>query len=156
MALQHDLRVRRHLERAADTLHNLGARAAQEARELVFAQRIGHRRDGAQHGRRVRTERDRERKGRSGMRETMIAEVERARQEGLVLRQTNVECRTSTCALLLIHATPQAAVNDLANSLGEALGLAEVDRAATLISLSNELGMAFAYIELILTSDRSR
>jgi hypothetical protein len=89
------------------------------------------------------------------MESRILAEIERAREDGLVLRQTDVECRTSTCALLLIHATPQSAVNDLASSLGAALGLTEVDRAATSIPLGNELGMAFAYVELVLSSDRT-
>src|SRR5207302_3427988 len=77
-AFQHDFGARRDLQIAAQAFHELGARAAQQARELVFAERIRDRRHRGKHGRRVGAQRNghRKRRGRGG--ELVIAEVERA------------------------------------------------------------------------------
>ncbi len=61
MSLEDDLGVRRHLQLGADRLDQLGARAAQQAGKGIFGQRIGHRRDRAENGRRIGTQRHRHR-----------------------------------------------------------------------------------------------
>jgi len=81
-ALEDDLGARRYLQRAAKALHHLGARAAQQARKLVFAERIRHRRDRAEHGRGIGAQRDRDRKRLARVRNRVIAEVERAAAVG--------------------------------------------------------------------------
>ena len=77
-ALEHDLGAGRHLQLGADALDQLGARAAQQARELILGQRIGHRRDRAEDGRRVGTERDGNREPLARLRQAVVAEIERA------------------------------------------------------------------------------
>ena len=57
---------------------HLGARAAQQAGELVFAQAVGHRRDGAQDGGRVGADGHGHRVGLAGVQAAVFAEVERA------------------------------------------------------------------------------
>src|SRR5437870_1990887 len=77
-AFQHDLRAGRHLQIAAQAFHELGARAAQQPRELVVAARIGHRCHGGEHRRRIGAERHGHREWGAGARELVITEVERA------------------------------------------------------------------------------
>ncbi len=73
-----DFRAGRHLQVVADALHELGARAAQQSRELVLAQRVRHRRHRGKNRRRVGAERHRDRERLAGMRERVIAKIERA------------------------------------------------------------------------------
>ena len=77
VALEDDLGVRRHLQVAADGAGQLGAAAAQQTRELVLRQRIGHRRDRAQRGRRIGTQRHTHRVGLTRIELTVVAVVER-------------------------------------------------------------------------------
>jgi hypothetical protein len=76
-AFQHDLGGGRHLQIAAEALHDFGLRAAQQAGELVFGQRIRHRRHRAEDGRRVGAERHRHRERLAGMLQTVVAEIQR-------------------------------------------------------------------------------
>ena len=82
MAFQHDFGRGWHLKlraRLTDTaIDQLGGTAAQQARKLVFGQRVGHRGDGAQHRRRVGPQRHghRERHARIGPRE--VPKIQRA------------------------------------------------------------------------------
>ena len=62
----------------SDALHELGARAAQQAGELVFGERIGHRRYRAEHGRRIGAQRHRERKRFTRAIKAVVAKIERA------------------------------------------------------------------------------
>ncbi|MNQ50359.1 hypothetical protein D3C85_642960 [compost metagenome] len=78
MAFQHDLGPGRHGKVAAQRLRDLGARAAQQAGELVFGQAVRHGRDGAQRGGRVGAQRDRDGEGRAGVRDGVVAEIQRA------------------------------------------------------------------------------
>ena len=50
LALEHDLGLRRHLQRHRLAVHQLDLAAAQQAGELVLRQRVGHRRDGGEDG----------------------------------------------------------------------------------------------------------
>ena len=61
-----------------DASDDLGARAAQQSRELVLGQRVRHRRHRAEDRRGIGAERDRDRKRRARMRERVVAEIERA------------------------------------------------------------------------------
>ena len=76
-ALQHDLGARRHLQIAAKALRELRACAAQKAGELVFAERVRHRRNGREQGGRISAEGDRDRKRFFGN-FLMVLEIERA------------------------------------------------------------------------------
>ena len=75
-AFEHDLRAGRHLQLAAQAFHQFGLGAAQQARELIFGERIGHRRDRAEHGGRVRAQSHCQRKRLSLMLQAMVAEIE--------------------------------------------------------------------------------
>ena len=61
VAFQHDFGARGNLQAMAQAFDDFGFRAAQQPRELVFAQGIRHRRDGTEYGRRVRPQRHRDR-----------------------------------------------------------------------------------------------
>ncbi len=50
MALEHDLGLGRHLQRHGLAVDQLDLRAAQQAGELVFRERVGHRRHGREDG----------------------------------------------------------------------------------------------------------
>ena len=63
MPFEDDLGIGRHLQFGADGLDQLGARAAQQAGEGVLGERIGHRRDRAENGCRIGTQRHRYRVG---------------------------------------------------------------------------------------------
>jgi hypothetical protein len=65
-ALEHDFGTGRHVQIVADAFDQLGAAAAQQAGELVFGQRVRHRRHGAQNRRRIAAEHHRHRKGLPG------------------------------------------------------------------------------------------
>jgi hypothetical protein len=52
----------------------------------------------------------------------IVLEIDKARDGGLLLRRSDVACRSTTCAILLVHATPGSAVNDLTNVLRDSLG----------------------------------
>ena len=86
VALQHDLGARGHLQHQAVLaglrVHQLGAAAAQQAGELVLAQRVGHRRDGAQRRRRVGAQGAHQRERLAGVGARELAEVERAAAVG--------------------------------------------------------------------------
>ena len=56
----------------------------------------------------------------------ILLEVSEAQTQGLVLRRADVECRTSSCALLLVHASPTSAVKDLIAALRENLDFGAV------------------------------
>ena len=75
--LQDDLGRGRDAEIVAERRGDLGLGAAQQAGELVFGQRIRHRRHRAQDGRRVGTDGDAERKRLARMGLLEIAEIER-------------------------------------------------------------------------------
>jgi hypothetical protein len=70
VALEDELGGRRRLQHHAGVtdraIAHLGAAAAQQPGELVLGERVGDRRDGAEHRRRVSAERDRERNGLPG------------------------------------------------------------------------------------------
>ncbi len=78
MAFQHDLGPGRHGQVAAQRLRDFGARAAQQARELVFGQAVRHRRDGAQRGGRIGAQRHGDGEGRAGVGDRVVAEIQRA------------------------------------------------------------------------------
>ena len=77
VAFQHDLGRGRHLQRHAQRGHDVGARAAQQAGELVFAQGVGHGRDGAQDGGRVGADRHRHRVRLAGVLLAVLGKVQR-------------------------------------------------------------------------------
>ena len=81
-AFEHDLGGRRHLQVVRQALDDLGARAAQQPGELVFGQRVGHRRHRAEDRRRIGAQRDRDRKRRARDAQRVVAEVERAAAMG--------------------------------------------------------------------------
>ena len=78
MPFEHDLGPGRHRQVAAQRLRDLGARAAQQAGELVFGQAVRHRRDRAQRGGRVGAQRHGDGEGRAGMGDRVVAEIQRA------------------------------------------------------------------------------
>jgi hypothetical protein len=68
----------------------------------------------------------------------ILEEIERERNEGLVVRRTDVECRSTTCAVLLVHATnngTDGSIQDLAESFRERLGFVGVSRSDKLIPI---------------------
>ena len=68
----------------------------------------------------------------------ILEQIELERSEGLIVRRIDVECRSSTCAVLLLHATSNGSpgtVRDLTQSLRENLGFAGVSTAEKLIPL---------------------
>ena len=71
VAFEHDLGARRHLQRplgfADARVDQFGRRAAQQSGELILRQRVRHRSDRAQHGRRIGAQRDRHRKWPTGI-----------------------------------------------------------------------------------------
>ena len=77
MALEHDLRLGRHLQRHAQRVGHLGARAAQEASKLVFGQSVGHGGDRAQDGRWVRANGHGHGVGLAGVLAAMLGKVQR-------------------------------------------------------------------------------
>jgi hypothetical protein len=58
----------------------------------------------------------------------ILAAVEQERDQGLIIRRAEVECRTSTCALLLIHAAnrEEGTIADLKTTLRDSLGFSGV------------------------------
>jgi hypothetical protein len=76
-AFQHDLGRGRHLQRRAQALRQLGLAAAQQAGKLVFGQRIGHRRHGAEDGRRIAAEHHRHRERLAGVGQLVLAKIQR-------------------------------------------------------------------------------
>ncbi len=78
MTLEHDLGRRRNRQVAADAARGLGPPAAQQAGELVLGQVVRHRRDRAQDGGRVGTERHGQRERLAGAGQPVFAEVQRA------------------------------------------------------------------------------
>ena len=78
MPFEHDLGPGRHRQVAAQRLRDLGARAAQQAGELVFGQAVRHRRDRAQRGGRVGAQRHGDGEGRAGMGDRVVVEIQRA------------------------------------------------------------------------------
>ncbi|CUI45799.1 Uncharacterised protein [Achromobacter xylosoxidans] len=78
VAFQHDLGPGRHRQVAAQRLRHLGARAAQQAGELVFGQAVRHRGDRAQRGGRVGAQRHGDGEGGARMGQRVVAEIERA------------------------------------------------------------------------------
>ena len=77
MALEHDLGLGRYRERHAERVGDLGARAAQEARKLVFRQRVGYGGDRAEDGRRVRPNGHGHGVGLAGVLAAMLGKIER-------------------------------------------------------------------------------
>ena len=75
-----------------------------------------------------------------------------AQEQGLVVRRTDVECRSSSCALLLVHAVPTAAVRDLTASLRETLDFAEVSTSEKMIPMMQGSAVNFmlGYSEIVL------
>jgi hypothetical protein len=68
----------------------------------------------------------------------ILEEIERELNEGLVVRRTDVECRSTTCAVLLVHATnngTDGSIQDLAESFRERLGFVGVSRSDKLIPI---------------------
>ena len=86
MTFEHELGAGRRLQIDAvfadGGVDHLGAAAAQQARELVLGQRVGHRRHGAKDRGRVGTERHRDRERLAGVGVGKVAEVERAATVG--------------------------------------------------------------------------
>jgi len=68
----------------------------------------------------------------------ILEEIEKERSEGLVVRGTEVECRSSTCTVVLVHATSngsEGSVDDLTDKLREGLGFQSVSTAEAQIPL---------------------
>ena len=78
MPFEDDLGIGRHLQFGADGLDQLGARAAQQAGEGVLGERIGHRRDRAENGCRIGTQRHRYRVGSIRVLLAPLAEIQRS------------------------------------------------------------------------------
>ena len=77
-SFEDDLGRCRHLEIVREAIDDLGARAAQQSRELIFGQRVGHRRHRAENRCGIGAEHDGDRKRLARIRRAMIAKVERA------------------------------------------------------------------------------
>ena len=75
--LQYNLGERRHAQIGAKAFTQLGARATQQSCKLVFRQRIGHWRHGAEDRRRIGAESDCHRERLLGKRLAVIPEIER-------------------------------------------------------------------------------
>jgi hypothetical protein len=82
MAFEHDLGRGGHGERQAQRGSDLGACAAQQARELVFAQRVGHGRDGTQQRGRVGPQRHGHGVRLAGVCCAVVGKIERAAPVG--------------------------------------------------------------------------
>ncbi|MNP23917.1 hypothetical protein D3C76_1166470 [compost metagenome] len=78
VAFEHDFRAGRHFEVVGNTLHHFGFGAAQQARESVFRKGIRNRRHRAENGRRIGTERHRNRETLARMRCAPLLEIKRA------------------------------------------------------------------------------
>jgi hypothetical protein len=68
----------------------------------------------------------------------ILEEVEKERSQGLVVRRADVECRSSTCVVLLVHATSngsEGTMSDLIDNLKQNLGFASVSTAERAIPL---------------------
>ena len=76
--LEHDFRRSGHLQIMRQAVDDLRARTTEKSGELIFGQRIGHRRYGAENRRRICTERDDQRKRRAGIRRGVVAKIQRA------------------------------------------------------------------------------
>lgn len=68
----------------------------------------------------------------------ILEEIEKERSQGLVMRRTDVECRSSTCVVLLVHATSngsEGTLSDLTDNLKQRLGFASISTAERSIPL---------------------
>lgn len=99
----------------------------------------------------------------SEMESRILVALEQERKQGLILRRAEVECRTSTCALLLIHARNSAdgSIGDLVKSLRESLGSTGVSVSEKQIPMQvatsegyTKTQFMFGYVELLLTVAR--
>lgn len=72
-----------------------------------------------------------------GMEEKIHAEIAKEQERGLVLRRSDVQCRTTTCAMLLVHAASrgEGSVEHLLASLKEQFNFAGVSRSGREIPL---------------------
>ena len=77
-AFQHDLGTGRHLQVAAQALHQFGLAAAQQSGELVFGKTVRHRRDRAEYGGRIGADHHRDRERLAGMRLAPVLKIQRA------------------------------------------------------------------------------
>jgi hypothetical protein len=86
------------------------------------------------------------------MEASILLQLDKAREQGLLLRRADVECRSTACALLLVHATPAAAVRDLTNTLRQSLGFAGISTAEKNIPLVKDGSTSFilGYAEIVL------
>ncbi len=82
MPLEHELGAGRNLQITDATVHQLGARAAEESGESEFGERVRHRRHRRQHGCRIRAQRHRHGKGSAGMLFAPLAVIQRAAAVG--------------------------------------------------------------------------
>ena len=76
MAFEHDFCRGRHAQGTAERLRDFSASAAQQSGELVFRQRVGNRRDGAEDGGRVGAQCDGYRKGFAFVGDGVIAKIQ--------------------------------------------------------------------------------
>jgi len=82
----------------------------------------------------------------------ILLEVSEAQAQGLVLRRTDVECRSSSCTLLLVHAAPASAVKDLIAALRENLGFGAVGTSEKVVPISRngKSQLVLGYSEIVL------
>jgi len=90
----------------------------------------------------------------------ILAELQQERDQGLIIKRAEVECRSSTCALLLIHVANRAegSVDDLADALRRNLRFAGVSQTSTRIPMQERTGdgrrttwFMLGYVEIVLT-----
>lgn len=58
----------------------------------------------------------------SDMEAQILLKIQQAREQGLIYRRADVECRSTMCAVLLVHAAPTQAVKDLTMFFRDSLG----------------------------------
>lgn len=99
----------------------------------------------------------------SEMEARILVALEQERNQGLLFRRAEVECRTATCALLLIHAQNRAdgSVGDLIKSLRESFGFSGVSVSEKEIPMQVTTAKGFTktqfmlgYVEVLLAAAR--
>jgi hypothetical protein len=90
----------------------------------------------------------------------IFAEIDRARDNGLRLRRAEVECRTNTCAVLLVHATGsgEGTVRNLLKSFRSTLGFGGVTKEEASVPLQystpdgvTRTSFMSGYVDVLLT-----
>jgi hypothetical protein len=67
----------------------------------------------------------------------ILAEIEIERDQGLIIRRAEVECRSTTCGVLLVHAVnaEEGSIGDLLKAFRDSLGFVGVSKSETEIPL---------------------